>query len=89
MASKHNADKVGFIDCAGGGQVWASGTTLFVGHMRNPFGTSIYDIADPRKPRQIAQIDMPTGWHSHKVRVAGDIMVVNHERFGQDRKSVV
>ena len=99
MASAKNAELVGSIDCAGGGQVWVEGTTLFVGHMRNPFGTSIYDVADPSRARQIAQIEMPTGWHSHKVRVANDIMIVNHERFGQgspefggglgDRKSVV
>ena len=26
---------------------------------------------------------MPEGWHSHKVRVAGGIMIVNHEKFGK------
>jgi hypothetical protein len=26
---------------------------------------------------------MPEGWHSHKVRVANGVMIVNHERFGQ------
>ena len=26
---------------------------------------------------------MPDGWHSHKVRVADGIMIVNHERLGQ------
>ena len=26
---------------------------------------------------------MPPGWHSHKVRVANDIMIVNHERLGR------
>ena len=83
MASAHNTRQIGFVDCAGGGQVWVEGTTLFVGHMKNPFGTSIYDVANPRTPRQVAQIEMPIGWHSHKVRVANDIMIVNHERFGQ------
>jgi hypothetical protein len=44
-------------------------------------GTSIIDIADPRNPRIVAQV-MLTDWesHSHKARVAGDIMIVNHER---------
>ena len=83
MASAVNTELVGSIDCAGGGQVWVEGSTLFVGHMRNPFGTSIYDVSDPARARQIAQIEMPVGWHSHKVRVANDIMIVNHERFGQ------
>ena len=34
-------------------------------------------------PRLLARIDMPEGWHSHKVRVADDIMIVNHEKFGK------
>jgi hypothetical protein len=75
---------VSHIDCPGGGQVWVEGTILYVGHMRWPSGTSIYDVADPRKPRLIAQIDMPEGWHSHKVRVADGIMIVNHEKLGQN-----
>jgi hypothetical protein len=83
MASARNTERLGHIDCAGGGQVWVEGTTLFVGHMRNPNGTSIYDVADPRSPKLLAQIPMPEGWHSHKVRVANGVMIVNHERLGQ------
>jgi hypothetical protein len=83
MANAKNAERLGHIDCAGGGQVWVEGTTLYVGHMRSPFGTSIYDVADPRRPRLLAQVPIPEGWHSHKVRVANDIMIVNHERLGQ------
>ncbi|MGH8622770.1 MAG: LVIVD repeat-containing protein [Burkholderiales bacterium] len=83
MASAKNTELVGTIDCPGGGQVWVEGTTLFVGHMRNPYGTSIYDVSDPRRPRELASIEMPAGWHSHKVRVANGVMIVNHERFGE------
>jgi hypothetical protein len=83
VASAKNTERIGHIDCAGGGQVWVEGTTLYVGHMRNPFGTSIYDVADPRRPTLLAQVAMPEGWHSHKVRVANGIMIVNHERLGQ------
>ena len=83
MPSSRNTTRLSHIDCPGGGQVWVEGTTLFVGHMRSPSGTSIYDVADPRRPRLIARIDLPEGWHSHKVRVADDIMVVNHEKLGQ------
>lgn len=79
-----NTELLGHIDCPGGGQVWVEGTTLYVGHMRNPSGTSIYDVSDPRAPRLLSRIDIPDGWHSHKVRVAGDIMLVNHEKLGQD-----
>lgn len=44
-------------------------------------GTSIIDISNPRKPRIVSQIflDDPDS-HSHKVRVIGDIMIVNSER---------
>jgi hypothetical protein len=52
--------------------------------MRQPTGTSIYDVSDPRRPRPLARIDIPPGWHSHKVRAADGIMLVNHERQGQD-----
>lgn len=84
MAKSWNCKQLGHIDCPGGGQVWVEGSTLYVGHMRNPSGTSIYDVSDPRAPRQLARLDLPPGWHSHKVRVANDIMIVNHERLGAD-----
>ncbi len=58
------------------------GTTLYIGHMQAPSGTTIVDVADPRRPRELARIDMPQGWHSHKVRAANGIMIVNHERLG-------
>jgi hypothetical protein len=83
MPSASHTELVGTIDCPGGGQVWVEGTTLFVGHMRHPHGTSIYDVADPRRPRLLARLEMPEGWHSHKVRAANGLMIVNHERFGE------
>ncbi|MWD29375.1 hypothetical protein E0K89_018005 [Aquicoccus sp. SCR17] len=83
MAGSFNTRHLAHIDCAGGGQVWVEGTTLFIGHMRNPSGTTIVDVADPRKPKVLHRIDVPDGWHSHKVRVSGDIMLVNHEKLGQ------
>jgi hypothetical protein len=84
MVAALNTELIAHIDCPGGGQVWVDRTTLYVGHMRNPFGTTIIDVADPLRPRKLASIDMPLGWHSHKVRVANDLMVVNHERLGKD-----
>jgi hypothetical protein len=83
MARSWNTTLIGHFDCPGGGQVWVEGTTMYVGHMRNPYGTTIVDIADPRQPKALAQIAVPEGWHSHKVRVANGIMIVNHERFGK------
>jgi hypothetical protein len=54
-----------------------------VGHIPNKqqLGTTIIDVADPYHPRVVATItlDDPAS-HSHKVRVVGDVMIVNHER---------
>ena len=84
MARSKNTKQLAHIDCPGGGQVWVDGTTLYIGHMRQPTGTTIVDVADPARPKILTKVEVPAGWHSHKVRVANDIMVVNHERQGQD-----
>ena len=83
VSSRSNTTLISHFDCPGGGQVWVEGTTLFIGHMHWPSGTTIVDVADPRHPRKLATIDLPQGWHSHKVRVANGIMIVNHERLGE------
>jgi hypothetical protein len=77
-----NTRLIAHIDCAGGGQVWVDGRTLYIGHMSGPTGTTLFDISDPEKPSMLARIDIPRGWHSHKVRVSDDIMIVNHEQHG-------
>ncbi len=82
MASMSGIREVGHIDCAGGGQIRVDGTTAYVGHMAAPFGTSIFDVSDPASPRLLAEIGMPPGSHSHKVRAQDGLMVVNHERMG-------
>lgn len=82
MARSKNTKLVAHIDCPGGGQVWIDGKTLYIGHMREPTGTTIVSVEDPKNPVVLARVDLPPGWHSHKVRVANDIMVVNHERQG-------
>jgi hypothetical protein len=75
--------RLGHLDLAGAGQVTTAGSHAYVGHIPSPsqLGTSIIDISDPRDPRVVATVtlDDPQS-HSHKVRVAGDIMIVNHER---------
>ena len=83
MPSQSNTSRVSHLDCPGGGQVWIDGTTLYIAHMAAPHGTTVVDVSDPRRPRQLATIDIPEGWHSHKVRVANGIMLVNHEKIGQ------
>ena len=65
VAQETNCKLLAHIDCPGGGQVWVEGTTLFVGHMRQPHGTSMYDVEDPREPRLLSQIEIPAGWTRH------------------------
>src|ERR1700690_3529632 len=82
-ALARNVRRLGHLDLPGAGQVTVAGNNAFVGHIPNKqnLGTSIIDIADPANPRLVATVtlDDPTS-HSHKVRVAGDLMLVNHER---------
>ncbi len=84
MVSASNTTQIGHVDCPGGGQVWVDGDILYIGHMRPPSGTTLVDISDPRKPRKIATVEVPPGWHSHKVRARDGLMIINHERFGTD-----
>jgi hypothetical protein len=79
MADAKGLRQVGYVDCAGGGQVVVERGRAYVAHMRSPHGTSIVDVRDPRKPQLLSQLNMPPGTHSHKVRVAGDVMVINRE----------
>jgi hypothetical protein len=83
MPLARNVRRLGHLDLAGAGQVTISGNHAYVGHIPNKdhLGTSIIDISDPRNPRVVATVtlDDPAS-HSHKVRVVGDVMIVNHER---------
>lgn len=76
-----NIRRVGHIDIPGGGQVVVNGDHAFVGHMKPPHGTTILDISDPSRPRIAAKIDLEDSYsHTHKVRVAGDLMFTNVEQ---------
>jgi hypothetical protein len=82
-ALARNVRRLGHLDLAGAGQVTVAGSHAYVGHIPNQdhLGTSIIDISDPGRPRVVATITLDDHEsHSHKVRVAGDIMIVNHER---------
>src|SRR5579871_183572 len=82
-ALAHNVKRVAHLDLPGAGQVYVNGNYCYVGHIPNKthLGTTILDISDPRHPRTVATItlDDPNA-HSHKARVVGDVMIVNHER---------
>ena len=84
QALTKNVSALGHLDIPGGGQVVVQGNYAYVGHMKPPYGTTIVDVSDPRKPRICAELPTGSTWsHTHKVRVQGDIMVTNVE---QDRR---
>src|SRR5229473_92361 len=78
-----NVTRLSHLDLPGAGQVTVAGDYAYVGHIPNKLrlGTSILDVRDPKNPRVLSQIslDDPDS-HSHKARVAGDIMIINSER---------
>ena len=76
-----NLRRIGHLDLAGGGQVFVADGYAYVGHMKPPYGTTIIDVHDPKTPKVAAEIHLDDSRsHSHKVRVAGDIMITNVEQ---------
>ena len=79
-----NIELVGHSDLNGKGdgmQMMLKGDYLYVGHMGyNGLGTSVLDVSNPQDPRVVRQIPIPENTHSHKVQLAGDILLVNHEQ---------
>ena len=84
ILESRNIELVGHSDLNGKGdgmQMMLKGDYLFVGHMGyNGLGTSVLDVSNPRDPRVVRQIPIPENTHSHKVQLAGDILLVNHEQ---------
>lgn len=79
-----NIRLLGHLEIPGGGQIVVQDGYAFVGHMKPPMGTSIIDVRDPAAPKVVAHVEPPDEWsHTHKVRVAGDLMITNVE---QDRR---
>jgi hypothetical protein len=86
-AVAHNVSSIGRLGIAGGGQVVVQGDLAFVGHIDPPHGTSILDVSDPGRPKVLGQLRMPLHTHSHKVRVTGDVMVINNENYTRHMKA--
>lgn len=76
-----NIDRIAHLDLPGGGQVIIDKGYAFIGHMKPPYGTSIVDISNPKRPRVVSTIELADPYsHTHKVRVVGDTMYVNVEQ---------
>jgi len=78
-----NVRRLARLELPGAGQVTVEGKYAYVGHITNKegLGTSILDVSDPRKPRLLSQIFLQEkDSHSHKARVAGELLIVNVEQ---------
>ena len=84
ILESRNIELLGHSDLNGKGdgmQLMRKGDYLYVGHMGyNGVGTSVVDVSNPCDPRVVRQIPIPENTHSHKVQLAGDILLVNHEQ---------
>ena len=78
-----NVRRIGHMDITGGGQVVVDGDRAFIGHMDPPAGTSIIDISDIENPSVLSTLEIESGNHSHKVRIAGDVMLINNENHAR------
>jgi hypothetical protein len=61
FATSSNIDLVGRIDLPGGGSVVVENGYAYVGHIDPLFGASIIVVHDPKHPRPVAQLEVPTG----------------------------
>ena len=77
---ERNIKRLSLLDLPGGGQVVVQGDYAYVGHMKPPHGTSIIDISDPSAPKVVSHVEPPEWSHTHKVRVAGELMITNVEQ---------
>lgn len=72
----------GLDGCGDGMQVLRESDALYVAHYgQSGMGTSILDVSDAARPRVVDQWPAPPGTHTHKVQVAGGLLLVNEERF--------
>lgn len=77
---ERNVRRIARLDIPGGGQVRVHGNFAYVAHMKPPHGTTIADVSDPAHPRVLATLMLDDPYsHTHKVRVAGDVMITNVE----------
>ena len=84
ILESRNLELLGHTDLnhAGDGmQMMLKGDYLYVGHMGYfGVGTSVVEVSDPSAPQVVKQIPYPENTHTHKVQLAGNILLVNHEQ---------
>src|ERR687898_1195933 len=84
-----NVRLIGQHDLNGHGdgmQLLKNGRYVYVAHLgTSPMALSIVDAADPIDPRVVRQLPHAPNTHSHKVQIAGDILIQNQERPYFDR----
>jgi len=81
-AESWNMRLLGHSDLAGhgdGSRIDKKGKFLYVAHMKS-MGLTILNVGDPTRPSVVHQIAKAPGVHNHKVQIAGDLMIINHER---------
>lgn len=82
QAESWNMRLLGHSDLAGhgdGSRIDKKGNFLYIAHMKS-MGVTILNVEDPTRPRVVNQIAKAPGVHNHKVQIAGDLMITNHER---------
>ncbi len=85
MEDARNLRRIGHSDLNGhpdAMQLMLKDHYLFVGHVDGKVGTTILDVSDPSQPRVVNQLPCPRHSHSHKVQIAGDLLLVNVEQHG-------
>src|ERR1700752_2892935 len=73
---------LGHSDLAGhsdGSRIDKKDNFLYIAHMKS-MGVTILNVEDPTRPRVVHQIPKAPGVHNHKVQIAGNLMITNHER---------
>jgi hypothetical protein len=83
-AERHNLRLIGYHDLAGYGdgfRIDKKGDFLFVAHL-NRKAFSVLNVANPARPELVHQEPLPPNTHSHKVQIAGDLLIINNEQIG-------
>ena len=83
-AEAWNLRLIGHSDLNGHGdgmQLMLKDHYLFVGHVLGKMGTTVLDVSNPKEPKVVQQLKIPPFTHSHKVQIAGDLLIVNYEKY--------